>query len=283
MRVLILGANGQVGYELAQCYSDANALTREQVDFSTPGEITKAVDKHQPDIVINAVAYTAVDKAETEPSLAMQINAIAVQELARVCEKHNAWCVHYSTDYVFDGTEDKPYCESDPVSPLGIYGKTKLTGEQFLQQETARHIILRTSWVYSWRGANFVKTMLRLAAERDELNIVDDQWGSPTYALDIAESTKNIIQQLDADDSVSGVYHLTGSDHTNWYEFAKSIFELSKTSIKVNPIPSEQFPTPAKRPNYSILDNAKLKDTFGLTLPGFHVSLADCLQRINLA
>ncbi len=283
MKLLILGANGQVGYELAQYCDNAVALTREQVDFSTPGLITKAIDQHQPDVVINAVAYTAVDKAETEPSLAMLINAVAVQELARVCKQHDAWCVHYSTDYVFDGTSNQPYKESDLVKPLGIYGMTKFAGEVFLQQESEKYIILRTSWVYSWRGVNFVKTMLRLADEKEELNIVNDQQGCPTYAVDIAQATKKVIESLGNDNNLSGVYHLTGSQHATWYDFAKSIFSQVEKSIKVNPIPSSQFPTLAKRPEYSILDNEKLQKTFGLTVPGYDQSLQHCLDRIALA
>lgn len=283
MKLLILGANGQVGYELAEICENSIALTREDVDFSMPGKITEAVDQYQPDIVINAVAYTAVDKAESEPSLAMQINAVAVQELARACSKHGAWCVHYSTDYVFDGTATEAYKETDAVSPLGIYGQTKLAGERFLQEETEKHVILRTSWVYSWRGGNFVNTMLRLAGERDELSIVNDQQGSPTYAVDIAQVTASILEKLGSDNNLSGIYHLTGSQNTNWYDFARTIFELSEKSIKVNPIPTSEFPTAAKRPEYSILDNSKLENRFKVAMPGFRQSLPDCLDRINFA
>ena len=282
MKLLILGANGQVGYELNQhCGSDTDciALGREQVDFSQPGNITRVVEEYKPDAVINAVAYTAVDKAETEPSLAMQINAIAVQELARSCQTLDAWCIHYSTDYVFDGKADKPYQEIDTVSPLGIYGLTKHAGERLIQQSTDKFIILRTSWVYSWRGANFVKTMLRLGAERDQLTIVNDQIGCPTYAVDIAAATQTIIAKIADDKSYTGIYHLTGSDQTSWYEFAKAIFFHTNQSISIQPIPTRDFPTPAKRPHYSVLDNTKLEQTFGISLPGYKDSLKHCLSR----
>ncbi len=175
MKYLIFGAYGQVGYELSKlchCHDDCITLARDQVDFSKPGEIETRIDHYRPDIVINAVAYTAVDKAETEPSLAMMINAVAVKELARACHRRGIWCVHYSTDYVFNGTSNLPYKETDQVNPLGVYGQTKLAGERFIQEETDKYIIFRTSWVYSWRGANFVKTMLRLAGERDQISSV---------------------------------------------------------------------------------------------------------------
>ena len=284
MKYLIFGANGQVGYELTHlCQTDSDCvfLTRDQVDFSVPGEIQAQINRHQPDVVINAVAYTAVDKAESEPSLAMLINGVAVQELARACHNLGAWCIHYSTDYVFDGSSDRPYKESDPVSPLGIYGQTKLAGEQFIKEETDKYLILRTSWVYSWRGANFVKTMLRLAKDRDELNVVSDQHGCPSYACDIAKTTLDMVAKLD-NKRLSGIYHLTGSDATSWHGFARSIFEKSGSSVTVNPIPTSEFPTPARRPAYSILDNSKLSDKFGLQLPGFNQSLDACLTRIAL-
>ena len=284
MKYLIFGANGQVGYELSSLIDSENeyvALTREQVDFSRPGDIEAQIDQYRPDIVINAVAYTAVDKAETEPSLAMMVNAVAVQELARACQKHGAWCIHYSTDYVFDGTSGSPYKETDPVSPLGIYGQTKLAGETFIQQEMDKFLILRTSWVYSWRGANFVKTMLRLAKDRDQLNVVDDQHGCPSYACDIAQITLAMAAKLD-DKRLAGIYHLSGSQATTWYDFARAIFEKSGNDIILNPIPTSEFPTPAKRPAYSILDNTKLGETFGLQLPGYTKSLESCLSRITL-
>ncbi len=283
MKTLILGANGQVGFELARLDANLIALNRNQVDFSKPGQVTQAVNYYKPDVVINAVAHTAVDKAESELSLAMQINAVAVQELARACAKNDIWCIHYSTDYVFDGKAQTPYKETDPVNPLSIYGQTKLAGEEYLQQETEKHIILRISWVYSWRGANFVKTMLRLANERDELSVVNDQQGCPTYAVDIAQATHKIIQQLDVKKNLGGIYHLTGSQATTWYDFAKMIFESSGHEIKLNPIPTSEFPTPAQRPKYSILDNTKLSNTFGLTAPGFKQSLIQCLDQIALA
>ena len=282
MKTLILGANGQVGYELAKCNQQAIALTRDQVNFSIPGQITELINQHKPDMVINAVAYTAVDKAETEPSLAMLINAVAVQELARACRKHNAWLIHYSTDYVFDGNSEQPYRETDVVKPLGIYGQTKWAGEEFIKHELDKHIILRTSWVYSQRGANFVNTMLRLSDERDELSIVNDQLGCPTYAADIAKATQKVVQQLPDDASLSGIYHLTGSEATSWFEFAQTIFEYSGKEIKVNPIPTSEFPTLAIRPRYSILDNTKLNNTFGISLPGYTQALKHCLGQSAL-
>lgn len=289
MKYLIFGAHGQIGYELSKLCQENDeciALTRDQADFSLPGDIESQIDRHCPDIVINAVAYTAVDKAETEPALAMLINAVAVRELARVCHRHGIWCIHYSTDYVFDGSSKIPYKESDPVNPLGIYGKTKLAGEQFIEQETDRYLILRTSWVYSWRGTNFVKTMLRLANKTDQLSVVNDQLGCPSYACDIARTTLDMIVQIknkDADDTrLSGIYHLTGSDATTWYDFARAIFDRSGHSIVVNPVPTSEYPTPAKRPLFSLLDNTKLSDIFGLEMPGYTQSLESCLTRIAL-
>lgn len=284
MKYLIFGANGQVGYELARlCQHDHQciALTKQQVNFALPGEVETQINHHRPDVVINAAAYTAVDKAETEPSLAMMINAVAVQEMARACNKHGIMCIHYSTDYVFDGSSRTPYRECDQVSPLGIYGKTKLAGERFLQQETDSYLILRTSWVYSWRGANFVKTMLRLAKERDRIHVVNDQLGSPTYACDIAQITLDILKRLE-DRQAGDIFHISGRDSTTWYEFARAIFKASGDTVEVNPIPTSQYPTPARRPQFSILNNAKLYEMFGLVVPGYTRSLKSCVSRIAL-
>ena len=284
MKILILGSNGQVGGALSECcplVGESIALRREDVDFTKPGDITRAVEFYNPDVVINAVAYTAVDKAETEPSLAMLINAVAVQELARICKKQNIWCLHYSTDYVFDGNSQTPYQETDEVNPLGVYGRTKLAGEELIQQHTDKFIILRTSWVYSWRGSNFVKTMLRLAEQRDVLNVVNDQHGCPSYAPDLAQATVEIIKNLD-EEHISGVYHLSGSEQTTWFEFAQSIFSRTNTKIELNPIATTEFPTPAKRPHYSILDNSKVTNTFGIVVPGYKDALEKCLSKFTL-
>ena len=286
MKGLVFGKTGQVGTCLAaglRALENASFLDRAQVDLSQPESVRKAIESLEPDVVINAAAYTAVDGAESEPELAQIINADAPAAMARACAASGAWLIHYSTDYVFDGAAGEPYEEDAALSPINVYGRTKLAGEQAIRDIHQRHLIFRTSWVYSNHGRNFLNTMLRLAGERDELNIVRDQIGSPTYAGSIAEATDKIVAMLDtggsADDR-AGTYHMTCAGRTSWYDFARSIFEFSGRldDIRVNPIPTSEFPTPARRPSFSVLSNEKLLRVFGVRLPPWDDALGKCLS-----
>jgi len=286
MKGLVFGKTGQVGTCLAaglRALEDVAFLDRAQADLARPESVRKAIESLEPDVVINAAAYTAVDRAESEPELAQIINADAPAAMARACAASGAWLIHYSTDYVFDGTAGEPYEEDTAVSPINVYGRTKLAGEQAIRDIHQRHLIFRTSWVYSNHGRNFLNTMLRLAGERDELNIVCDQIGSPTYAGSIAEATDRIVALLDtggrADDR-AGTYHMTCAGRTSWYDFARSIFELDGRldGIRVNPIPTSEFPTPARRPSFSVLSNEKLLRVFSVRLPPWDDALGKCLS-----
>lgn len=287
MKVLVFGKTGQV----ARCLADrvpalagAEFLGREQADLERPDSVRRAVESRRPDIVINAAAYTAVDQAESEPDLAMTVNAEAPAAMAETCARTGAWLVHYSTDYVFDGSASEPYTEDDPVSPINVYGRTKLAGEEGIRSAHDRHLILRTSWVYSNFGKNFLNTMLRLAGERDTLRIVADQIGGPTWAGSIAEATGRIVQQLaegERDtDQAAGTCHMTCGGRASWHEFARRIFELSGQleELHVEPIETREFPTPAARPMYSVLSNDKLDRTFGFRLDDWDDALRRCLS-----
>ncbi len=290
--IVIFGAGGQVGRALVtQRVENTTALTRADVDLSKPEQAGEAIRRLRPDFVINAAAYTAVDKAETETELATLINADAPAQMAHACEDTGACLIHYSTDYVFDGQADKPYREQDPVGPLGVYGKTKLAGELAVLDKLERHVILRTAWVYDHSGSNFVNTMLRLGGDpdRSELSVVADQRGSPTFADDLARATHDIVDQLHlstregvADEpsgSRWGVFHATGSGETTWHGFAQKIFELSKTDIQLKAITTADFPTPAPRPAYSVLDNDRLYQVYGIRMPSWQDALERCLHQ----
>ena len=290
MKGLVFGKTGQVGRSLSgslKSLETAWFLDRERADLSRPETVRTAIETLEPDVVINTAAYTAVDQAESEPELARVVNADAPAAMARACAGIGAWLVHYSTDYVFDGTAAEPYGEDDPVSPLNVYGRTKLAGEEAIREIHDRHLIFRTSWVYSNHGRNFLNTMLRLAAERDELNIVSDQIGAPTYAGSIADGTEKVLHVLSAHHAedagvagVAGVYHMTCAGRTSWYDFARSIFELSGWSdkVRVNPLATEAFPTPARRPLFSLLSNEKLERVFGVRLETWDDALRRCLS-----
>lgn len=295
MKVLVFGKTGQVARSLATSLATSPAarqpaldsvelLDRGQADLAQPDSARRAVESRRPDIVINAAAYTAVDQAEREPDLAMTVNARAPAAMAEACARSGAWLVHYSTDYVFDGSAAEPYKEDDAVSPINVYGRTKLAGEEAVRDAHERHLILRTSWVYSNFGKNFLNTMLRLAGERDTLRIVADQIGGPTWAGAIAEATGRIVQQLataqrDSDD-LAGTYHMTCGGRASWYEFACRIFELSGQleRLRVEPIETHEFPTPAARPLFSVLSNDKLERTFGVRLDNWDDALRQCLS-----
>lgn len=287
MKGLVFGKTGQVGSCLAAGLGSLEStwfMDREQADLACPDHVRKVIETLAPDVVINAAAYTAVDRAESEPALAHIVNADAPGAMAEACARTGAWLIHYSTDYVFDGTATEPYTEDAEVSPLNVYGRTKLAGEEAIRAAHDRHLIFRTSWVYSNHGRNFLNTMLRLASERDELNIVSDQAGTPTYAGSLADATDRILHALSArwseDREVAGTYHMTCAGSTSWYDFARRIFERSGLSdrVRVNPIPTSEFPTPAARPMFSVLSNEKLERIFGLRLESWDDALYKCLS-----
>ena len=293
MRILLLGANGQVGHALRRSLAplgEVVATTRsgslddgsrcERADFDTPEMLPALVARIAPDVVVNAAAHTAVDRAEEEPEAAFRVNAEAPHALARACAARDALLVHYSTDYVFDGTGTRPYREDDPTAPLGVYGASKLAGEQAIAASGARHVILRTSWVHGLHGRNFLLTMLRLAAERDELRVVADQVGTPTSARLIADVTARILAQSPAS---SGMWHLTATGQASWHGFAEAIVReahaqgmLARTP-RVVPIRTSDFPTPARRPAYSCLDTTRLVADFGVRLPTWQEELSAVL------
>lgn len=275
MKVLITGKNGQVGSCLVSQLTDIPsidflALGREELDITNADQVNEVVNKYQPTVIINAAAYTAVDKAESEVELANAINNIGPKNLAKAASSVNAVILHISTDYVFAGNKHGLYTENDEVNPQGVYGQTKLAGEQSVAQECAEHIILRTAWVFSEYGNNFVKTMLRLAQTRDTLGVVGDQYGGPTYAGDIAKALINIAQQLQQGDDKFGVYNYSGYPHVSWQEFATEIFakalsqQVIETPITVNAISTSEYPTPAKRPANSKLDCSKITTNFSV-------------------
>ena len=279
---LIFGANGQVGWELQRALSPLgviHALTRQQVDVSDISAVQATIRELKPTAIVNAAAYTAVDKAESDEALARRINAEAVAIMAEEAKRLGCWLVHYSTDYVFDGSKDCTYTETDPTAPLSVYGQTKLEGEQAITASGCRHLIFRTSWVYAARGNNFAKTMLRLARERPELRVIQDQTGVPTSAELIADVTALALYRLlhapALAQTASGIYNLVPVGHTNWHEYACLVLQqalqqglaLQASPEKVHPIPTSEYPTPARRPLNSRLDTTKLCTTFGLTLP----------------
>lgn len=296
LRILVTGKNGQVGWELQRSLAplgEVIAFDRRGIDLRDPDAIRKVIREVNPRLIVNAAAYTAVDKAESEREAAMAINGTAPSIIAEEARRLNAFLVHYSTDYVFDGTKAGPYREEDETCPLNVYGESKLAGERGIQQAGCRYLILRTSWVYGARGTNFLLTILRLARERDELRVVDDQIGAPTWCRMIAEVTAQILVKLVrsngeiGDAQEAGVYHLTSSGATSWFGFASEILQQSgnsrRGSAQVVPIPSGDYPTPARRPRNSRLDNTKLMNDFGLKLPEWRHCAALCLDDLKLA
>lgn len=290
MRILLLGGNGQVGHELRRSLAPLGEVvvtTRngtladggacEALDLSELDAIAPLVGRIAPDVVVNATAYTAVDRAEDEPELAFRINAEAPGVIAETCAARSTVLVHYSTDYVFDGNGSRPYSENDPTAPLGVYGASKLAGERAIAAAGVRHLILRTAWVYATHGHNFLRTMLRLAADRDELRVVADQRGSPTPAWLIADVTATIVERGMVD---SGVRHIVTDGETTWHGFAEAIMDealargLIARKPRVVPISTADFPTRAQRPGYSVLDTGRLQQEYALTLPDWRNALA---------
>lgn len=282
-KILVTGANGQLGSEFRHLSSLDNKYQwiftdRETLDLSDLENLTYKISQFKPDILVNCAAYTAVDKAESEIELADVLNHQAVAIMADWTCANECKFIHISTDYVFDGASNGALSEDAPTGPINVYGKTKLAGENACIQSNPLSIIIRTSWVYSSFGANFVKTMLRLLKEKDTLNVVDDQIGSPTYAADLAQATFAIINHSNWQ---PGVYNYSNLGEISWYEFALAIQEISGLDCKVGRIPSSQFLTAAKRPGYSLLDKSKIKNTYGLMIPDYEASLRRCMGLMN--
>jgi len=295
MKILLLGKNGQVGWELQRSLAplgEVLALDRHSTDFcgdlSQPERLAETVRDWRPDVIVNAAAHTAVDKAESEPDLARCLNATAPAALAQAAADIGAWLVHYSTDYVFNGQGEKAWQEGDATGPLSVYGQTKLEGERHIAASGCKHLIFRTSWVYAARGGNFAKTMLRLAAERERLTVIDDQHGAPTGADLIADVTAHAIRQALQNPALSGVYHLVASGETSWHGYASHVItqarilrpELTLKVSEIVPVPTASFPTPAQRPRNSRLHTAKLQQAFGLVLPPWQAGVNRLLNEI---
>jgi dTDP-4-dehydrorhamnose reductase len=299
MKILLLGRGGQVGWELQRSLSvlgDVVALGSDAAhnpnglcgDLTDLDGLARTVEQVRPDVIVNAAAHTAVDKAESEPELARTINALAPAMLAQAATKIGAWLVHYSTDYVFDGSGTTPWKETDGTGPLSVYGQTKLEGEQAVAS-TPKHLILRTSWVYATRGGNFAKTMLRLAGEREALTVINDQFGAPTSAELLADVTAHALRQLQDQPALAGLYHCIASGETTWHGYAQFVLgqaqalglSLKAGPAQVAPTPTSSYPTPAKRPLNSRLDTGKLQAAFGLTLPHWQVGVARMLTEIS--
>ena len=296
MKILLLGKNGQVGWELQRALAPLGELIA--LDFDSPGPLVADFSKPEslaatmravrPDIVVNAAAHTAVDRCESEPDVARALNADAPAVLAREAAASGAWLLHYSTDYVFDGSGSDFRSEDAPTAPLSVYGRTKLEGETAIRTSGCRHLILRTSWVYAARGGNFAKTMLKLATERDRLSVIDDQVGAPTGADLLADVSAHALRTAGSRPEVAGTYHVVAAGETTWHAYARHVIEFARQAgrpIKVaanaiEPIPTSAYPTPAERPRNSRLDTTKLRRAFGLTLPAWQVGVDRMLTEI---
>ena len=296
MKILLLGKNGQVGWELQRALAPLGEVIA--LDFDSPGPLTADFAKPEslaatvraiaPQIIVNAAAHTAVDKAESEPEFARALNATSPAVLAREAKALGAWLVHYSTDYVFDGSGSTPWVEDSPTGPLSVYGRTKLEGEQAIRDGGCQHLIFRTSWVYAARGGNFAKTMLKLAKERDRLTVIDDQIGSPTGADLLADLTSHALRTALLRPEVAGTYHAVAGGETSWHGYARHVIEFARSlgqPIQVEPdaiapVPTSAFPTPAKRPSNSRMNTRKLQSTFGLTLPAWQTGVERMLTEV---
>jgi dTDP-4-dehydrorhamnose reductase len=281
--ILVTGANGQLGWELGQLAANYPAfkfvfIDRSQLDLSYPESFEKIIQTIAPDCIINTAAYTAVDKSETEKELAFTVNATAVQELARISKELAIPFITYSTDYVFDGEATQPYPISTKVDPINYYGSTKAAGEKMAMQANENTIVIRTSWVFSSHGNNFVKTMMRLMKERPNLNIVADQKGRPTYAKDLAITTMKMIEAINAGKTIKGVYHFANMGETTWYDFADKIKAIAGLDCVLNPVETKDFPTPAKRPSYSVLDTSKIEQDLAIDIRHWEDALTDCIN-----
>ena len=298
MKILLLGKNGQVGWELQRAlgvlgevvaldFDSPGPLT---ADFSNPESLAATVRAVSPQIIVNAAAHTAVDKAESEPEVARALNATSPAVLAREAAASGAWLMHYSTDYVFDGSGCTPWAEDSPTGPLSVYGATKLEGEQAIRASGCRHLIFRTSWVYAARGGNFAKTMLKLAKERDRLTVIDDQIGSPTGADLLADLTGHALRAALVRPDLAGTYHAVASGETSWHGYARHVIEFARAAgqkVLVAPdavvaVPTSAFPTPAKRPGNSRMNTAKLRERFGLALPSWQAGVDRMLAEVSI-
>jgi dTDP-4-dehydrorhamnose reductase len=285
-KILVTGSNGQLGWELSQAATSYPQfefvfVDRNAMDLSNPTELGGIIELFAPDAIINTAAYTAVDKAETEKELAHTINAEAVAALAGIAKKRNIPFISFSTDYVFSGNASSPYLTDTQLNPVNYYGQTKADGEQMAIAANENTIIMRTSWVFSSHGNNFVKTMMRLMKDRDALNIVGDQRGRPTYAKDLALATIQILIAINAGAVVKGIYHYANTGETTWFKFAEKIKEFAGLECELTAITSDQFPTPAKRPSYSVLDTQKIEEELGLQIPQWEIALKQCIHQLT--
>jgi dTDP-4-dehydrorhamnose reductase len=289
-RLLILGSTGQLGHELIKTLPPEMvpvALSRQDIDLTSEDALRKALREFNPEVIVNAAAYTAVDRAERESEVAYAVNAAAPQIMAEEALRSDAWLLHFSTDYVFDGAQKQAWKETDAPNPLNIYGKSKLKGEQAIATVGCRHLIFRTSWVYAAHGQNFLRTMLRLATERSELRIVDDQYGAPTSAGELARAIRNVLTKLldpAGEELESGIYHMTCTGSTSWHGFAQAIFAGRNAGMpapELIPIPSEQYPTPAVRPRNSVLNCDKLKSKMGVRLISWQDALTEVMAELE--
>lgn len=282
MNILVTGANGQLGNEMRRKATESNNTyfftDIEELDITNIDAVVKFVENNTIDIVVNCAAYTNVEKAEDDEQTAMLINRDAVENLAVACKLQNALLIHISTDYVFNGKDCIPLTEDKPTAPIGAYGRTKLAGERAIQETGCRYMIFRTAWLYSEFGNNFVKTMMRLTSERDTLNVVFDQVGTPTYAADLADLISNIIENKHLDNI--GVYHFSNEGVCSWYDFAIEIAHIAGNNCNIHPCHSNEFPSKVERPNYSVLDKSKVKETFAYVIPHWKTSLRSCIERI---
>lgn len=280
MKILLTGRNGQVGFELERALAavgQVDARDRTSLDIFYPDMIRQAVRQAKPDVIVNAAAYTAVDQAESEPDVAMEVNGVAPGVLGEEAKRLGALLVHYSTDYVFNGSQSAAYREEDVPDPLSAYGRSKLAGEHAVIASGCRHFIFRTSWVYGPRGRNFLLTILKAAREKSELRVVDDQFGAPTSSLSIAEATAHALKMSSAE----GLYHMTATGRTTWFGFAQAILRAAAIPTPVLPIRADQYPTKATRPANSMLDNSRLKQALGISLPDWKAQLEQVMARVQ--
>jgi dTDP-4-dehydrorhamnose reductase len=284
LKILVTGADGQLGNELRALESLHNDFqflfySRKELSIEKEEELGKIFEREKPAYCINCAAYTAVDKAESDRENAFLINAEAVRLLAKTCRSVSARLIHISTDYVFDGNSSKPLSEDDKTAPINVYGESKLKGEELARKEDPDTLIIRTAWVYSEFGNNFVKTIIRLMKEREKINVINDQIGSPTYAADLAAGTLKICH---AEKYIPGIFHYSNAGRISWYDFACAIKELTASSCHINPIPSSEYPTTARRPKYSLLNTEKIASTYAVSIPEWKSSLVKCLKRMQL-